>query len=123
RRLEGELPADFDQQAQAYIQQCQEQGEDVASRKASFNAINTFQPLLPELMGGSADLAGSNLTLFKDAKGIEKDADGNYIYYGVREFGMTAIANGIAIHGGFIPYVATFLMFMEYARNAVRMGA
>ena len=123
RRLEGELPADFEQQAQAYIQQCQEQGEDVASRKASFNAINTFQPLLPELMGGSADLAGSNLTLFKDAKGIEKDADGNYIYYGVREFGMTAIANGIAIHGGFIPYVATFLMFMEYARNAVRMGA
>ena len=123
RRLEDELPADFDQQAQAYIQQCQEQGEDVASRKASFNAINTFQPLLPELMGGSADLAGSNLTLFKDAKGIEKDADGNYIYYGVREFGMTAIANGIAIHGGFIPYVATFLMFMEYARNAVRMGA
>ena len=123
RRLEGELPADFDQQAQAYIQQCQEQGEDVASRKASFNAINTFQPLLPELMGGSADLAGSNLTLFKDAKGIEKDAHGNYIYYGVREFGMTAIANGIAIHGGFIPYVATFLMFMEYARNAVRMGA
>ena len=95
----------------------------MASRKASFNAINTFQPLLPELMGGSADLAGSNLTLFKDAKGIEKDADGNYIYYGVREFGMTAIANGIAIHGGFIPYVATFLMFMEYARNAVRMGA
>ncbi len=123
RRLEGELPADFDEQAQAYIQQCQEQGENVASRKASFNAINTFQPLLPELMGGSADLAGSNLTLFKDAKGIEKDADGNYIYYGVREFGMTAIANGIALHGGFIPYVATFLMFMEYARNAVRMGA
>ncbi|HBH34225.1 transketolase [Psychrobacter sanguinis] len=123
RRLEGDLPADFDEQAQAYIQQCQEQGENVASRKASFNAINTFQPLLPELMGGSADLAGSNLTLFKDAKGIEKDADGNYIYYGVREFGMTAIANGIALHGGFIPYVATFLMFMEYARNAVRMGA
>lgn len=123
RRLNGELPADFEQQAKDYIQQCQEQGEDVASRKASFNAINTFQPLLPELMGGSADLAGSNLTLFKGAKGIEKDADGNYIYYGVREFGMTAIANGIALHGGFIPYVATFLMFMEYARNAVRMGA
>lgn len=123
RRLNGELPADFEQQAKDYIQQCQEQGEDVASRKASFNAINTFQPLLPELMGGSADLAGSNLTLFKEAKGIQKDADGNYIYYGVREFGMTAIANGIALHGGFIPYVATFLMFMEYARNAVRMGA
>lgn len=123
RRLSGDLPADFEQKAKAYIQQCQEQGENVASRKASFNAINAFQPLLPEIMGGSADLAGSNLTLFKDAKGIETDADGNYIYYGVREFGMTAIANGIALHGGFIPYVATFLMFMEYARNAVRMGA
>ncbi|WP_288998504.1 transketolase [uncultured Psychrobacter sp.] len=123
RRLNGELPADFASQAQAYIQQTQEAGGDVASRKASQNAINALQPLLPELLGGSADLAGSNLTLFKDAKGIEKDADGNYIYYGVREFGMTAIANGIALHGGFIPYVATFLMFMEYARNAVRMGA
>ena len=117
------MPADFESQAQAYIQQTQEQGGDVASRKASQDAINTLQPLLPELLGGSADLAGSNLTLFKGAKGIEKDADGNYIYYGVREFGMTAIANGIALHGGFIPYVATFLMFMEYARNAVRMGA
>lgn len=123
RRLNGELPADFASQAQAYIQQTQEAGGDVASRKASQNAINSLQPLLPELLGGSADLAGSNLTLFKGAKGIEKDADGNYIYYGVREFGMTAIANGIALHGGFIPYVATFLMFMEYARNAVRMGA
>ena len=123
RRLNGELPADFASQAQAYIQQTQEAGGDVASRKASQNAINALQPLLPELLGGSADLAGSNLTLFKGAKGIEKDSDGNYIYYGVREFGMTAIANGIALHGGFIPYVATFLMFMEYARNAVRMGA
>ena len=123
RRLDGDLPADFDKKAQDYIQQCQEQGGDVASRKASQNAINTLQPLLPELMGGSADLAGSNLTLFKDAIGIQDDAAGNYIYYGVREFGMTAIANGIALHGGFIPYVATFLMFMEYARNAVRMGA
>lgn len=123
RRLNGELPADFASQAQAYIQQTQAAGGDVASRKASQNAINALQPLLPELLGGSADLAGSNLTLFKGAKGIEKDADGNYIYYGVREFGMTAIANGIALHGGFIPYVATFLMFMEYARNAVRMGA
>jgi transketolase len=123
RRLNGDLPADFEQQAADYIQQCQAEGADVASRKASFNAINQFQPMLPELLGGSADLAGSNLTLFKDAKGIQDDAAGNYIYYGVREFGMTAIANGIALHGGFIPYVATFLMFMEYARNAVRMGA
>ena len=89
RRLNGELPADFASQAQAYIQQTQEAGGDVASRKASQNAINSLQPLLPELLGGSADLAGSNLTLFKGAKGIEKDSDGNYIYYGVREFGMT----------------------------------
>ncbi|MDO5769828.1 MAG: transketolase, partial [Psychrobacter sp.] len=123
RRLNGELPADFAAKAQAYIEQCQADGGDIASRKASFNAINQFQPMLPELIGGSADLAGSNLTLFKDAKGIQEDAAGNYIFYGVREFGMTAIANGIALHGGFIPYVATFLMFMEYARNAVRMGA
>ncbi|GAA0310953.1 transketolase [Psychrobacter aestuarii] len=123
RRLEGELPADFAAQAEAYLQSCQQAGDNVASRKASQNAINALQPLLPEIMGGSADLAGSNLTLFKGAKGIQEDAAGNYIFYGVREFGMTAIANGIALHGGFIPYVATFLMFMEYARNAVRMGA
>ncbi|WP_199508911.1 MULTISPECIES: transketolase [unclassified Psychrobacter] len=123
RRLEGELPADFAAQAEEYLQSCQQAGDNVASRKASQNAINALQPLLPEIMGGSADLAGSNLTLFKGAKGIQEDAAGNYIFYGVREFGMTAIANGIALHGGFIPYVATFLMFMEYARNAVRMGA
>jgi len=123
RRLEGELPADFAAQAEDYLQSCQQAGDNVASRKASQNAINALQPLLPEIMGGSADLAGSNLTLFKGAKGIQEDAAGNYIFYGVREFGMTAIANGIALHGGFIPYVATFLMFMEYARNAVRMGA
>lgn len=123
RRLNGELPADFAQKADDYISQCQAAGESVATRKASQAAINHFQPMLPELLGGSADLAGSNLTLFKEAKGIQDAADGNYIFYGVREFGMTAIANGIALHGGFIPYVATFLMFMEYARNAVRMSA
>ncbi len=123
RRLNGELPSDFDAKAKAYIDSCQNGGGNIASRKASQNAINALQPMLPELLGGSADLAGSNLTLFKGAKGLQENAAGNYIYYGVREFGMTAIANGIALHGGFIPYVATFLMFMEYARNAVRMSA
>ncbi len=123
RRLNGELPTNFNEQAQAYIQRCQEEGADIATRKASQNSINVLQKLLPEMLGGSADLAGSNLTLFEGAKGIQSHEDGNYIYYGVREFGMTAIANGIALHGGFIPYVATFLMFMEYARNAVRMSA
>ncbi len=124
RRMKGELPADFSVKADAYVQECQEKGETVASRKASQNTLNAFGPLLPELLGGSADLAGSNLTLWKDCKGLEKDdASGNYIFYGVREFGMSAIMNGIALHGGFVPYGATFLMFMEYARNAVRMSA
>ncbi len=123
RRLNGELPDDFDNVAGAYIKACQAHGENIATRKASQNAINALQPVLPELLGGSADLAGSNLTWFKNAKALENDPAGNYIHYGVREFGMTAIANGIALHGGFVPYVATFLMFMEYARNAVRMSA
>lgn len=124
RRIVGELPADFAQQAAAYIQSCQDKGETIASRKASQNAINAYAPLLPELLGGSADLAGSNLTLWKGSKGVSaEDASGNYLYYGVREFGMSAIMNGIALHGGFVPYGATFLMFMEYARNAVRMAA
>lgn len=123
RRVNGNLPADFEQKAQEFIAQCQANPENIATRKASQNAINALQPVLPELLGGSADLAGSNLTWFKNAKALEDDAAGNYIHYGVREFGMTAIANGIALHGGFVPYVATFLMFMEYARNAVRMSA
>jgi transketolase len=124
RRLAGELPADFSEQAQAYIARCQEEGESVASRKASQNCLNAYGPLLPELLGGSADLAGSNLTVWSGSKGITgDDASGNYIYYGVREFGMAAIVNGIALHGGFINYGATFLIFMEYARNAVRMAA
>ncbi|ELA08459.1 transketolase [Moraxella macacae 0408225] len=123
RRLNGDLPADFDKVAYDFIKDCQSKGESVASRKASQNTINALQPLMPELLGGSADLAGSNLTWFHNAKALEHDPAGNYIHYGVREFGMTAIANGIALHGGFIPYVATFLMFMEYARNAVRMSA
>ena len=124
RRLAGKLPADFTNRAEAYIQQCQEQGETIASRKASLNCLNAYGPLLPELIGGSADLAGSNLTIWSDSKPVTAtDANGNYIYYGVREFGMSAIMNGIALHGGFINYGATFLIFMEYARNAVRMAA
>ena len=123
RRISGDLPADFVAKADAYIAEVNAKAETIASRKASQNAIQAFAPQLPEILGGSADLAGSNLTLWKDAKGVQYDAAGNYVHYGVREFGMTAIANGVALHGGFIPYVATFLMFMEYARNAVRMSA
>lgn len=124
RRMAGELPADFSEKAQAYIQECQEKGETVASRKASQNTLNAFGPLLPELLGGSADLAGSNLTIWNGSKPLTKeDASGNYVYYGVREFGMAAIMNGVALHGGFVPYGATFLIFMEYCRNAVRMAA
>ena len=124
RVIDGELPADFSEKADAYIRECQEKGEKIASRKASQNCLNAFGPELPELLGGSADLAGSNLTLWSGAKGVEaNDASGNYLFYGVREFGMSAMMNGIALHGGFINYGATFLMFMEYARNAVRMAA
>ena len=124
RRLAGDLPEDFSAQAQAWVEQCQADGKTIASRKASQNCLNALGPLLPELLGGSADLAGSNLTLWDDARGVSAaDANGNYVYYGVREFGMTAIMNGIALHGGFVPYGATFLIFMEYARNAVRMAA
>ena len=124
RRLAGELPADFEAKADEYIASLQANAQNIASRKASQNALNAFGPLLPEILGGSADLAGSNLTIWSGSKGVEKDdASGNYIYYGVREFGMSAIMNGIALHGGFKAYGATFLMFMEYARNAVRMAA
>lgn len=124
RRLSGDLPEDFEAQADAYIANLQAEGATIASRKASQNTLNAYGPLLPELMGGSADLAGSNLTLWSGSKGVTADdASGNYLFYGVREFGMSAIMNGIALHGGFIPYGATFLMFMEYARNAVRMAA
>tara|TARA_R110002072_G_scaffold89737_9_gene201065 strand:- start:54747 stop:56741 length:1995 start_codon:yes stop_codon:yes gene_type:complete len=124
RRLAGKLPENFAQQAQDYINQCQADGTTIASRKASQNSLNQFGPLLPEILGGSADLAGSNLTIWDGCKGVTReDANGNYIYYGVREFGMSAIMNGLALHGGFIPYGATFLIFMEYARNAVRMSA
>ena len=123
RRMSGDLPADFVAKADAYIAEVNAKAETVATRKASQAAIQAFAPLLPEILGGSADLAGSNLTLWKGAQGIQDNPAGNYVHYGVREFGMTAIANGVALHGGFIPYVATFLMFMEYARNAVRMSA
>lgn len=124
RRMAGELPADFSEKASAFIRDVATKGESIASRKASQNCLNAFGPLLPELLGGSADLAGSNLTLWKGCKAVvQEDASGNYMYYGVREFGMSAIMNGVALHGGLIPYGATFLMFMEYARNAVRMSA
>ena len=124
RRMNGDLPADFSEKADAYIKECQEKGDTVASRKASLNSLNQFGPQLPELLGGSADLAPSNLTFWNGAKAITADdASGNYMHYGVREFGMAAIMNGVALHGGFVPYGATFLIFMEYARNAVRMAA
>ena len=123
RRVSGALPADWSASADAFIQAVNEKAETIASRKASLNALNGFGPLLPEMLGGSADLAGSNLTIWDGCKGIQDDADGNYIYYGVREFGMTAIINGLALYGGFKPYGATFLMFSEYARNALRMAA
>jgi transketolase len=124
RRLSGDLPEGFSEKAKAYIDQCQADANTVASRKASQNTLNAFGPLLPEFMGGSADLAPSNLTMWSGSKAVTaEDASGNYLHYGVREFGMSAIMNGIALHGGFIPYGATFLIFMEYARNAVRMAA
>ena len=123
RVIKGDLPAEFEDKANAYILECQEKAENIASRKASQNTIGVFGAMLPELLGGSADLAGSNLTLWSGSKGIQEDAAGNYIFYGVREFGMSGIMNGISLHGGFINYGATFMMFMEYARNAVRMSA
>ncbi|MDP7592028.1 MAG: transketolase [Litorilituus sp.] len=123
RVIKGELPQDFEEKANAFIQECHENGENIASRKASQNAIEAFGKVLPEMLGGSADLAGSNLTLWSGSKGIETDPAGNYIFYGVREFGMSGIMNGVSLHGGFINYGATFMMFMEYARNAVRMSA
>ncbi|WP_417581267.1 transketolase [Nitrincola sp.] len=124
RRLAGDLPDNFEQQVDTWIAEVAAKGDTIASRKASQNALNALGPILPEFLGGSADLAGSNLTLWSGAKGVSReDASGNYMYYGVREFGMSAMMNGIALHGGFIPYGATFLVFMEYARNAVRMAA
>ncbi|MGL6175671.1 MAG: transketolase, partial [Vibrionaceae bacterium] len=124
RRMQGELPSDWQQKSNEFIQQLQAAPANIASRKASQNSLEAFGKLLPELVGGSADLAPSNLTMWSGSKSISaSDASGNYIHYGVREFAMTAIINGIALHGGFTPYGATFLMFMEYARNAMRMSA
>ena len=123
RRVKGELPGFFAEKADEYIQQCQQTADNIASRKASQQCIEVFGAMLPELIGGSADLAGSNLTIWSGTTPVTQNASGNYIYYGVREFGMTAMASGIALHGGFIPYTATFLIFMEYARNAARMAA
>ena len=124
RRSHGELPDGFVEVADAYVAKLQAEGKVVASRKASQMSIEAYAPLLPELVGGSADLAHSNLTLWSGSKSVNTDdADANYVYYGVREFAMTAISNGMALHGGFIPYDATFLVFSDYARNAVRMSA
>lgn len=124
RRVRGELPDGFAEAADAFIAKLQSEGPTVASRKASQMAIEAFAPLLPELVGGSADLAHSNLTTWKGSKSVATpDPDARYVYYGVREFAMTAISNGLALHGGFIPFDATFLVFSDYARNAVRMSA
>ncbi len=124
RVIKRTLPESFEAIANNYIAQCNKDAANIASRKASQNTIEAFAPHLPELLGGSADLAGSNLTLWSGSKGISADdASGNYLFYGVREFGMSGIMNGISLHSGFINYGATFLMFMEYARNAVRMSA
>jgi transketolase len=123
RRMKRQLPGHFEQCAADFIAATQLKAENIASRKASQNTIAAFGEMLPELIGGSADLAGSNLTMWKGSSPLSERADGNYIYYGVREFGMSAMMSGIALHGGFIPYGGTFLIFMEYARNAVRMSA
>lgn len=123
RRLSGEMPANWNSEVQKFVEELQANPQKIASRKASQNTLEVFGKLLPEFLGGSADLAPSNLTIWSGSKSIKEDSAGNYIHYGVREFGMTAIGNGIAHHGGFVPYTATFLMFVEYARNAVRMAA
>ncbi|MGB5292591.1 MAG: transketolase, partial [Lysobacterales bacterium] len=124
RRMNGNLPDNWQETTDSVIAQLQEEGANVATRKASQMALNAFGPSLPELIGGSADLAPSNNTIWNQSVDVcDKTADGNYIYFGVREFGMTAICNGLGLHGGFIPYNATFLVFSDYARNAVRMSA
>ncbi len=123
RRMSNELPDNWQRESQAFIEKLQANPAKIASRKASQNTLEAFGKLLPEYLGGSADLAPSNLTMWSGSKPLNEDAAGNYIHYGVREFGMTAIANGITLHGGFLPYTATFLMFVEYARNAARMAA
>ncbi|WP_176860875.1 transketolase [Cupriavidus sp. YR651] len=123
RRMRGELPGSFDAAVDAFIAKCEEKAETIATRKASQNTIEAFGPVLPEFLGGSADLTGSNLTNWSGSKAVRADAWGNHINYGVREFGMSAIMNGITLHGGFIPYGGTFLTFSDYSRNALRMAA
>jgi transketolase len=123
RRMAGDLPQDFAAKLAGFIAQTNAKAETIATRKASQNAIEGLAPGLPELLGGSADLAGSNLTLWSGSKPVGREGGGNYLFYGVREFGMSAIMNGIALHGGYIPYGATFLTFSDYARNALRMAA
>jgi len=123
RRLAGTLPEGFHEQVQALAAKTKVKAENIASRKASQNAIEGLAPALPELIGGSADLAGSNLTLWSGSKAVTRTEAGNYVFYGVREFGMSAIMNGLALHGGFIPYGGTFLTFSDYSRNALRMAA
>ena len=123
RVMQRQLPATWEATKATYLQACRDKAENIATRKASQNAIAALVPAVPEIFGGSADLAGSNLTFVKGSKGVTRTEGGNYCYYGVREFGMTAIANGIALHGGLIPYTATFLVFSDYARNGIRMAA
>jgi transketolase len=123
RRVAGELPAGWAAHVEATLAAVDAKAETIATRKASQNCIEAYAQALPELIGGSADLAGSNLTLWSGSKPVTREAGGNYLYFGVREFGMAAIGNGLALHGGLIPYSATFLMFSEYARNALRMAS
>ena len=123
RVIKGQLPTTWAETKAAYLATCRDKAENIATRKASQNAITALVPAVPEIFGGSADLAGSNLTFVKGSKGVTRTEGGNYCYYGVREFAMTAIANGLALHGGLIPYTATFLVFSDYARNAIRMAA
>ncbi len=123
RRINGKLPVNWHREAKIFIEKLQANPVNIASRKASQNALEVYGKMLPELLGGSADLASSNLTMWSGSKVLSANHAGNYIHYGVREFGMTAITNGIALHGGFLPYSATFLVFSEYARNALRMAA
>jgi len=123
RRMRGELPEAFDKAVAEFVEKCEQKAETIATRKASQNTLEAYGPVLGELLGGSADLTGSNLTNWSGSKAVRVDAWGNHINYGVREFGMSAIMNGIALHGGYIPYGGTFLTFSDYSRNALRMAA
>ena len=123
RRSTGRLPAGFADTARALLAEAEHKGESLATRKASQNALEALLPAVPELLGGSADLTGSNLTMVKSSQVVGRDNGGNYLFYGVREFGMAAVMNGLALHGGFIPYGGTFLVFSDYARNALRLAA